>query len=396
VRAKVQDGDAEDDPFALANVRPVSASDSANPKARQLLARAEEEFGRRRFAEARKLFEQAYQADKTCIDGSRERWAYCMLSQVVDQLNKPGPDQPSLLDLQEQVRAALVLAPRLEETGKPILREIDQRRRLQATTPPDAASQTDVQHLGRNKEGWQVAETRYFRIFHNLVREQVEQVAVVAEKTRRDMYRKWFGTDQIEWSPKCELILHPTGADYTNMTGVPGNSPGHSRVQMDPSGQRVVGRRMYLRCDNPGMMETVLPHETTHIVLAGMFDHHHVPRWADEGIAVLTEPSYKVDQHRRNLEKGQQEHMLFGLQELMQLDDYPEPRRIAAFYAQSVCLVEFMAELRGPQVLTAFVRDGLRHGYAESLRKHYAMDMSELYQRWQQHLGQANRVVARP
>ena len=80
----------------------------------------------------------------------------------------------------------------------------------------------------------------------------------------------------------------------------------------------------------------------------------------------------------------------------MQLDNYPEPRRIAAFYAQSVCLVEFMAELRGPQVFTTFVRDGLRSGYSDALRKHYAMDINELYQRWQQQLGQGNRVAARP
>ena len=67
----------------------------------------------------------------------------------------------------------------------------------------------------------------------------------------------------------------------------------------------------------------------------------------------------------------------------MQLQDYPQPRRIGAFYAQSVCLVEFMTELRGPRVFTTFVRDGLRDGYEDALRKHYSMDMSELQQRWQ-------------
>src|SRR2546423_9176713 len=96
------------------------------------------------------------------------------------------------------------------------------------------------------------------------------------------------------------------------------------------------------------MMEAVLPHETTHVVLAGMFGNHDVPRWADEGIAVLTEPSFKVELHRRNLEKNHQEGLLFGVLELMQLRDYPPARRIGAFYAQSVCLVEFMAVMSGP------------------------------------------------
>ena len=74
----------------------------------------------------------------------------------------------------------------------------------------------------------------------------------------------------------------------------------------------------------------------------------------------------------------------------------PEPRRIGAFYAESVCLVEFLADMRGPQTLTTFVRDGLREGYDSALRKHYGMDMSELQQRWQQRIGQGNHVAARP
>jgi hypothetical protein len=396
VRAKVEDASTSDDPFAPSNMRPGSAVTTAGQRARQLLNRAEEEFAGHRFDEAGRLFEQAYQADKGCIDHSRDRWAYCMLKQVDDRLNQTALERPALADLGQQVRTALALAPKLDETGKRLLREIDQRQTAPAAPAPDTSAQVTVQHLGRNKEGWQVAETRYFFIFHNQSREQVERVATVAETTRRAMYRKWFGVDGVDWNPKCELILHATGADYSAMTAVPGNSPGHSRIERDPSGQRVVKRRMDLRCDNPGMMETVLPHETTHIVLAGMFDHHHVPRWADEGIAVLTEPSYKVEQHRRNLEKSQQEGLLFGVRELMQLDDYPAPRRIGAFYAQSVCLVEFMAELRGPQEFTSFVRDGLRDGYDEALRKHYGMDMNELHQRWQQGPAQGNRVAARP
>jgi tetratricopeptide (TPR) repeat protein len=394
VRAKVESGAPDDDPFAPANRRPDSPAAANRPEALALLNRAEEEFAQKRYAQARKLYESAYELDKSCLDNSRERWAYCMLDQVVSQFNEKGRGL-SAVDLEHQVRTAIALAPKLEQEGKRILREIDQNYK----TPLAAGGRpedTAVEHLGQNKEGWQVAKTRHFFIFHNQTREHVEEVAAIAERTRRDMYRKWFGRDDVDWSPRCELILHATGADYCAMTGVPGSSPGHSRIEQDPSGQRVIGRRMDMRCDNPGMLETVLPHETTHIVLAGMFDRHHVPRWADEGIAVLTEPAYKVDQHRRNLDKSQQEGLLFGLSELMRAENYPEPRRIAAFYAQSVCVVEFMSELRGPQTFTAFVRDGLNIGYEAALQKHYGMNMTELQRRWDQHLAQGHRVVARP
>ncbi len=83
----------DDDPFALSNRDPQSAS-SVTSQARQLVSRAEQEFQRRRFPEARALFDQAYHADKNCINDSRDRWAYCILNEVVAQLNQPAASGP--------------------------------------------------------------------------------------------------------------------------------------------------------------------------------------------------------------------------------------------------------------------------------------------------------------
>ncbi len=38
-------------------------------------------------------------------------------------------------------------------------------------------------------------------------------------------------------------------------------------------------------------MTAILPHEVTHVVLADLFTTQQIPRWADEGIAVLAEPN---------------------------------------------------------------------------------------------------------
>lgn len=395
VRAKPDDPAKNDDPFAMANMRaPAKGSDKAK-LALELVLKAEDEFSRRRYTQARALFEQAYRADPGSLGNSKDPWAYCILHDVTEQLNRPGAPGPALADLQLQVQAAMGLTPnpKVVESGTWLLREIDGRQKTQvAAATPEPAPTIVPQHLGRNSQGWQVVETKNFLIFHNQARELAEKVALVAEKTRLDMFRKWFGADGEPWTPKCELILHATAGDYSRQTGVPATSPGHSRIESDPSGQRVIGRRMDLRCDNPGMLEAILPHETTHVVLAGQFGNHQVPRWADEGIAVLTEPAHKVEQHRRNLQKSYQDGLLFGVKELMQLQDYPQPRRISAFYAQSVCLVEFLAELRGPQAFTAFLRDGLKEGYEPAVQKHFGMDMNELHQRWQQRVG-GNRVA---
>jgi hypothetical protein len=200
------------------------------------------------------------------------------------------------------------------------------------------------------------------------------------------MQRKWFGADGEAWSPKCDLYLHATAQDYGRVTGQATNSPGHSRIETDPGTGRVVSRVIHLHCENPGaLLSAVLPHEATHAVLAGQFGKQPVPRWADEGMAVLTEPAEKRELHRRNLAKCKGE--LFPVRELMQLADYPPARRISAFYAQSVSLVDYLCALRGPQVFAQFLRDGLREGYEPALRRHYGIEgFADLQGRWGQHV----------
>jgi hypothetical protein len=178
--------------------------------------------------------------------------------------------------------------------------------------------------------------------------------------------------------------LHATGQDYSRFTGVPESSPGHSSIRSE--GSRILSRRIDLRCDDPNLLTAVLPHEATHVVLAGQFGEQPVPRWADEGIAVLSEPREKIDRHLRNLPGYYQERQLFGVRRLMQMRDYPDPRYIGPFYAQSVSLVEFLKHERGPRTLTEFLRDAQRGGYDAALQRHYGVrSFEELQERWERY-----------
>jgi hypothetical protein len=372
-RAKIDD-DSSRDPFRLDNAaaRPASGA----------LDQARQEFRNRRFEAAGRLFDQAYRADPNLAAECKEEWGYCKLHDVVQQLNHPLAGGPSYPDLEREVRVALNLAPTFGDYGKGLLSKIEQRRNEApaAPTAPDEAP-VAVRHLDRQADGWAVAETANFRIFHNQPRDLAERVAQVAERTRAAMQRKWFGEVSEAWNPRCELYLHATAQDYSQATGVPGNSPGHSTIRTD--GGRVISRRMDLRCDDPNMVTAVLPHETTHVVIAGRFGEVPVPRWADEGMAVLTEPGDKIERHLVKLPQYRQDRQLFGLQQLLRLNDYPDPRYVGSFYAESVSVVDFLVHEKGPQTFTQFLREGLRTGYEPALRRHYGInDFAELEQRW--------------
>jgi hypothetical protein len=357
---------------------------NSNADGQTLVRRAAEEFGKGHYVAAGQLYGQAKLADPRKTDEIREQWAYCKLYGVVESLNHG--DVP-VNELKDQVRQALALtnAPKLEAYGKELLRRIEEGGKTQGAEPSHAV--TEVRHSPAKAGGWAVAETTNFRVLHRHAPELAERVARAAEETRSAVSLKWFGDLPPAWTPRCDVVLHATGEDYSRETRAPRWSPGHSSMDRDRDSERVVLRRIDLRCDDPHLLDALLPHETTHVVLYGRFGRRDVPRWADEGIAVLTEPRPRVELHLKNLPRHRQDHTLFKVGDLIQMSEYPDARAVGPFYAGSVSLVEFLSsQPGGPRAFTRFLRDGLESGFEEAARRHYQIQgFAELQRRWEQH-----------
>jgi hypothetical protein len=367
------------DPFSEANSKQAQ-------KARQFLVRAEKEFVSGHYSSADDLYKQAWFADESALSEARNRWAYCRLFDVNEALKRPS--LPSVGELEQEVRNALSLAPgatELSKFGEDLLRTIQMRSSQVSTTTPAVEQPPPVQvrHTKRVQGSeWAIVDTPNFRIYHNLDEETATQAARTAEAARSTAFRKWFGNDGGVWNPRCDLYLHANGQVYASSTGQSAECPGHSSVGQ--SGERIYSRKIDIHVDAANWMTGVLPHETTHVVIAGHFGPRPVPRWADEGMAVLSEPRELVQRHLRNLPQHRQDQQLFAFRELLTLDNYPSPRQVGAFYAQSVSLVDYLSrQPGGPQEFSNFLRDGLRDGYDASLKKHYGLNsLQELQGYW--------------
>lgn len=356
-----------DDPFSDENqVRPAGVSG--------LIDRAERAFASRDYDAAGRLYEEAEQAAAGPAGAARERWAYCKLFRVARVIN--GDGVPAGDDLEREVAEALKLSPKLETFAGQL------REKMR-----EALASATVKHTPREGAGWAVVETANFRLFHATTPEVAERAARLAEAARTAMARKWLGAVPANWTPRCDVYLHPTVKGYT-AAGGSSAAPGHSSISLDKAeAGKVVSRRIDLRLDDPNVFTASLPHETTHVVLAGHFGKHHLPRWADEGIAVLSEGRDRVGLHLRNLPAFRRlEGKLFRLETLVKLEDYPDAERITPFYAQSVSLVELLVTKKGAPTLVKFIRDGLEGGYEAALKKHYGMEsFGALEEEWLQH-----------
>ena len=374
VRGKIEDAN-EDNPFSFTNTQRYY-------DARLRLDQAEKEFAGKNFRLASKLYEEAYRLEPKVMPQSVERWAYCRLYSVVEAMNQR---QNTKLDplWENEIRVSLSMAPQLQSFGNSLLQNIDQRKQEIGAINPQQSnpSAVEVKHTGPYQGNWYLAETKNFRVWHHLNQADATQVAKSSEACRVDAGMKWFGSVGNDWTPICEIYLHSTAQEYSKSTGAPAVSPGHTTLKTE--GIRVLSRRIDLHTDEANMMTGVLPHETTHVVLAGRLGEQPVPRWADEGMAVLAEPKNRIQKHLDNLPKHARENTLFHVSRLMQMADYPEPKLVGPFYAQSVSLVDYLTRLKGPQAFSEFMKDGLKNGYESALSRHYSIQSyNDLNQSW--------------
>jgi hypothetical protein len=227
---------------------------------------------------------------------------------------------------------------------------------------------------------WQIFETVNFRIFHRNAA-LAEAAGEAAEAVRAVQAKKWSSPSADRtWTPRCEIYLYPTGTQLAQSTGQPATSPGFSAMEVN--GNRIVARKVHLRADHAQMRDAILPHEVTHVVLADLFIAQPIPRWADEGIAVLAEPpaeqQLKAAELREPLESGR----VFALDKLMTMD-YPDAKDWATYYSQSVSLTRFLVEQGPPEQFVRFVRSTQERGLEVALRNVYQIgSLDMLRQRW--------------
>jgi hypothetical protein len=355
----------DDEPVPQRPPRPA-APDAAG------LSRAEQAFAAGHYREADELYAHAASGLTPLSGAQRSQWAYCKLYAVVDRLRQPGAPPA---DLEKDVTAALRLAEHdtgLTTFGRTVLDRLRQR-------PVGAAS--TVRHADRDANGWARAESANFRVFHARDRALAEQVARAAEAARARAFDKWAGPPPGDWAPACDVYLYPTGADYAKATRQDAAGPGHATYKAQ--GGAVTARRLDLRADAPDLLAAVVPHETTHLVLADLFAGAPLPRWADEGMAVLAEPRARRDRYARTLHTWRQRGQLVPIAQFVGRQDYPDRAAITAFYVQSASVVDYLVGLNGPRAFTQFLRDAQRGDLNAALKKHYnCRDVEELQDRW--------------
>jgi hypothetical protein len=236
---------------------------------------------------------------------------------------------------------------------------------------------------------WFVVETDNFQAYALDSQASARLLAETAESLRHDLQMKWLGTDSSKlWNPKCQIVLHPNVDSYVAACGRGSEHTVGTSLFKTEEGQ-IGGRRIDLLGGRADFLSAALPHELTHVVLKDRFPATTMPRWADEGAAILADNDAKQGRHLHDLETALAQHTTFPAAKLLTMDDYPLPDQIGTFYGQSASVTEFLVSKETPSMFVNFVQLAAVKGYDAALRQCYGIsNAAELDRLWQKHVDQ--------
>jgi hypothetical protein len=242
---------------------------------------------------------------------------------------------------------------------------------------------------------WHAVETTNFRILNYGTQGVSRETANACEELRERLAIQWLGGANRPpgWIPKCDIVLHPSDDAYVREVGIGGRVTVASSL-IDRKQGRIAIRRIDIRATQPHWQTAALGHELTHVVLADRFTGQTLPRWIDEGIAILADPAEKQDRHLQDLKNAMASRAEFRLFELITLTDYPPAQRWGAFYGQSSSLVQYLVAQGGAERFLEFVDRSFQLGCEPALQHVYQLGVAELERRWRADFKASSAVAA--
>lgn len=205
-----------------------------------------------------------------------------------------------------------------------------------------------------------------------------QQVGQAAEYYRKQKAIDWLGHEMPPWPERCPLQVRVTL-----------NGPsGATSFAFD--GGYVRGQHMHIEGPLDRLLASVLPHEVTHTVFAHYF-RCPVPRWADEGGAVLSEDEVERDRHDKLVRQvlntpGRR----IPLRRLFALREYPGD--VMVLYAEGFSVANFLVTGGGRQNFLGFVHMGMTAGWDRAAQTYYRYhSVEELEEAWLNYLRNTKR-----
>ncbi len=200
--------------------------------------------------------------------------------------------------------------------------------------------------------GFAITKTKNFKVYCP-GKQSSEKIAEVLERHFADL-APIFSIKGFK--KRCFLYVHPTQKQYHEATGTSAWSPASATWKSKFGDLLSHEIHTYFGC--PQLLSSVLRHELTHILLAAHLDYKEViPLWANEGIAILSEPDFKHQYYTRLIRQNALQKKLIPVAAIIgKKAYYPREDEVRLFYAQSYSLTRYLTDKMGLELFLAFLK----------------------------------------
>lgn len=197
-----------------------------------------------------------------------------------------------------------------------------------------------------------------------------QQFAEAAESYRKTLALSWLGEELPNWNQPCPMKV---------MVGPTLGAGGATTFTFDRG--EVFGWNMSIQGSAERVLDSVLPHEITHMVFASHF-RRPLPRWADEGGATSVEHFSERNKQRAMLDQFLRTGRGISFSQMFAMTEYPKD--VLPLYAEGYSTAEFLIQKSGRRTYIAFLDDGLKdNNWSAALQKHYNIQtLGELQKNW--------------
>jgi len=196
-----------------------------------------------------------------------------------------------------------------------------------------------------------------------------------AEKYRQEKALDWLGYEIPKWPQKCPLKVKITLGQAGGATTFTFGSDGSRK-------STVLSQEMQIFGEVKQLLNSVLPHEVTHTVLAHHFGQA-VPRWADEGGSVLSENDEERFTHDVRCREILNQGRGIPLKHLFQMKEYPKDMIVV--YAQGYSVCQYLIDNGGKKKFLQFVGLGMRSdnkNWEDAIKMYGFNSTDELQEAW--------------
>ena len=179
-----------------------------------------------------------------------------------------------------------------------------------------------------------------------------------AERLRVILAELWLGQPLPRWSSPCEISIKTAE-----------NMPAGGETIFTFSKGEVYGWQMNVQGTEERILDSVLPHEITHTIIA-TYLRAPAPRWLDEGMATSVESRVERSYYRSLLTGFLKSKRGIAFNKMVSMKEYPDD--LDPFYSQSFSVCEYLILVGGHRRLLEFAREGLEsEDWNYALQKYY-------------------------